>query len=225
MYGYDRKELRLSHGSSATVTFTVEVDFLGDNSWSSYGSFAVQSGQTLTHVFPSGFHAHWVRLKSDTATTASAQFTYGPAAVRDAFLDWARGFGLATGTGRAGLFPADPDSDGVNTLAEFYLGSSPVDPVSIELPALAGDPGDGPLDFQFPHNTSADGVDAVVQTSTTLAPGSWSDRPELPLEVISTSPQADRERLSVLVPPSGAGRLFLRLRIFSQQATQSIPPP
>ncbi len=227
MYGYDRKELRLSHGSSAPVAFTVEVDFLGDNSWSSYGSFTVQPGQVLTHVFPSGFHAHWVRLKSDTATAATAQLTYGPAAIRDAFLDWARGFGLPTGAGRSALFAADPDSDGVSTLAEFYFGSSPVDAASKDLPAVVAGSGEEPLDFRYPHNTSADGVAAVVQTSTTLDAGSWADRPELPTEIISAAPETARERLRVLVPPDPAGRLFLRLRIYPDQPIQSpsIPTP
>ena len=77
MYGYDRKELALSHAASGDVTFTVEIDFLSDNTWSAYDTLTVPAGETITHVFPSGFHAHWVRLKSDTATTATAQFTYG----------------------------------------------------------------------------------------------------------------------------------------------------
>src|SRR5690606_24378063 len=103
MYGYDRKEVRLSHTHTGQVNITLEVDFLGDNTWSPYGTYAVPAGETITHVFPSGYHAHWVRVKSDTATTATAQFTYGPAGARDAFLDWSREKGLPTGRGRAGI--------------------------------------------------------------------------------------------------------------------------
>jgi hypothetical protein len=80
MFGYERKELELSHSHAAPVTFTVEVDFAADNSWSEYARFTVAPGQTLRHVFPDGYSAHWVRVKSDTTTTATAQFTYGPAA-------------------------------------------------------------------------------------------------------------------------------------------------
>jgi hypothetical protein len=80
MAGYDRKELRLSHTHTGVVNFTIEVDFLGDNTWSRYTTLAVNPGQTLAHVFPSGYQAHWARVKSDTATTATAQFAYGPAA-------------------------------------------------------------------------------------------------------------------------------------------------
>ncbi len=77
MYGYDRKELTLSAAGATTIT--VELDFLGDNTWSTYQTFSLSAGQTLTHLFPTGFHAHWVRVKSSATTTATARFAYGPA--------------------------------------------------------------------------------------------------------------------------------------------------
>ena len=80
MYGYDRKVLRLSHTNAAAVTFTVEVDFTADGTWSPYARFTVAPGQTLSHVFPAGYSAHWVRVTSDTPTAATATFVYGPAA-------------------------------------------------------------------------------------------------------------------------------------------------
>jgi hypothetical protein len=80
MFGYERKELELSHASASSVTFTVEVDFAANNTWHRYGQFTVAPGQALKHVFPAGYSAHWVRVKSDTTTTATAQFTYGAAA-------------------------------------------------------------------------------------------------------------------------------------------------
>jgi hypothetical protein len=80
MFGYERKELELSHSNASPVTFTVEVDFAADNSWSEYARYTVAPGQTLRHVFPDGYSAHWLRVKSDTTTTATAQFTYGPSA-------------------------------------------------------------------------------------------------------------------------------------------------
>lgn len=76
MYGYDRKELTLTSSEDASIT--VELDFLADDTWSAYHTFEVKAGETVTHKFPDGFHAHWVRVVSDTETTASAQFTYGP---------------------------------------------------------------------------------------------------------------------------------------------------
>lgn len=80
MFGYERKELELSHSNASPVTFAIEVDFAADNSWSPYAQITVPAGQTVKHVFPDGYSAHWVRVKSDTTTTATAQFTYGPPA-------------------------------------------------------------------------------------------------------------------------------------------------
>jgi hypothetical protein len=80
MFGYDRKVLELSHASSSPVTFLVQVDFAADNTWSEYIRITVPAGETVEHAFPEGFSAHWVRLKSDTTTTATATFTYGPTA-------------------------------------------------------------------------------------------------------------------------------------------------
>jgi hypothetical protein len=55
----------------------VEVDFAADNAWSEYARLMVPPGQTIRHIFPDGYSAHWVRLKADTSTTATATFTYG----------------------------------------------------------------------------------------------------------------------------------------------------
>lgn len=80
MFGYERKVLEMSHTATQPVTFTVEVDVAADNTWSEYGRFTVQPGQTIKHVFPEGYSAHWVRIKSDTAATVTTVLTYGPAA-------------------------------------------------------------------------------------------------------------------------------------------------
>ena len=77
MYGYDKKVLEISHQSEKDVTFTIEVDFLADDTWSTYETFTVPAGETFKHTFPEGYQAHWVRVKSDTETTASVQFCYG----------------------------------------------------------------------------------------------------------------------------------------------------
>lgn len=78
MCGYDEKQLDLSHEQAGNVEMTVEVDLLGNGTWHPYATFTVGSGTTFTHVFPEGYSAHWVRLKADTACTATATFTYGP---------------------------------------------------------------------------------------------------------------------------------------------------
>ena len=80
MFGYKRKVLEFSHTNATPVTFTVEVDFAADNTWSEYARFTILPGQTFRHVFPDGYSAFWARLRADAATTASATFTYGAAA-------------------------------------------------------------------------------------------------------------------------------------------------
>lgn len=76
MTGFDKKVLHLTHTGPDTVEFTVEVDFLGDESWAVYETFAVPGGGYIHHEFPSGFSAHWVRVTLDTAANATAYFTY-----------------------------------------------------------------------------------------------------------------------------------------------------
>jgi len=76
MAGYDRKTISLSHRSKQPVRFTVEVDFLGDGTWRTYETFQVPAGKVLSHEFPAGYSAHWIRLRTDRDTTATAQLVY-----------------------------------------------------------------------------------------------------------------------------------------------------
>jgi hypothetical protein len=58
------------------VTFTVEVDFLGDGTWKVYDTFAVGARGYVHHEFPPGYSAHWVRVTADKGCVATAYFTY-----------------------------------------------------------------------------------------------------------------------------------------------------
>jgi hypothetical protein len=80
MAGYPRKQLALSHAGPEAVGFLIEVDFLGTGQWEKYATFSVGPGETQRHLFLDGYAAHWVRVTSDAATTATAWFTYEPAA-------------------------------------------------------------------------------------------------------------------------------------------------
>ena len=91
MSGYQQKVLQLSHKADHPVTFTVEVDFTADNTWSTYARYIVPPGQVVEYTFPEGYSAHWVRLKADTDTTATAIFSYGPAALETARLHRPKG--------------------------------------------------------------------------------------------------------------------------------------
>ena len=76
MSNYEKKTLTLSHDSQSTVEFTIEVDFLANGQWHTYKTLTVPQGKTLTHEFPIGYNAHWVRVKSSADTKATAQFEY-----------------------------------------------------------------------------------------------------------------------------------------------------
>lgn len=78
MAGYRTKSVALSHNGAEPVTFTIEVDFVGGGPWSAYSTITVQPGKPVTHTFPAGYSAHWVRLTADRAATATATFTYQP---------------------------------------------------------------------------------------------------------------------------------------------------
>ena len=76
MTGYDRKKVELSHDGTQDVTFTIEVDFLCRGTWHTYDQIVVPAGESVTHQFPEGFSAHWVRLTADRSCKSTARFTY-----------------------------------------------------------------------------------------------------------------------------------------------------
>ena len=203
MYGYDRKELTLS--ATSATTLSVEVDFLGDNTWSTYQSFPLAAGETVTHVFPTGFNAHWVRLKSSTTTTATAQFTYGPADARDTFLDWARDHHIATSSGRDAIRSLDPDADGLPHLLEFLTNGNPA----------SHDP--NPISFvnneafiTLRDLTSSDAIFSQLEFSENLT--TWTVRPAgvIPADSQSGVP-GGFTRFRILTHPEQT-KLFVRLR-------------
>ncbi|MFF9144947.1 hypothetical protein ACF1BN_08835 [Streptomyces sp. NPDC014861] len=73
MTGSDKKCVHLENLGAEEATFTVEVDVHGHGRFGAVAQVAVPAGQLPTHVIPSGFSAHWVRIVSDRDTTASAQ--------------------------------------------------------------------------------------------------------------------------------------------------------
>jgi len=75
MNGYDRKRVELSHDAAEEVTITIEVNF-DHTDWRAYQALAVPAGQRVTHEFPAGFAAHWVRVAADKPCRATATFTY-----------------------------------------------------------------------------------------------------------------------------------------------------
>ncbi|MEE8452759.1 MAG: hypothetical protein V3R99_12620, partial [Thermoguttaceae bacterium] len=76
MTGFDKKVVHLTHDSNREVSFTVEVDFLGNGTWKQYTSLSVPAKGYVHHEFPDGFSAHWVRVTVDQDCTATAYFMY-----------------------------------------------------------------------------------------------------------------------------------------------------
>lgn len=74
MTGYDRKTLILNADRDTKLTIEVDVDH--QTGWHAVETVSVGKGEELTHVFPPGFSAHWVRLVSDRDCVATAQFVY-----------------------------------------------------------------------------------------------------------------------------------------------------
>ena len=74
MTGYDQKTLELTAEQDCTITVEVDIDHW--TGFHPYQSFKLKAGETITHQFPEGFAAHWVRVSSDKDTVATAWFTY-----------------------------------------------------------------------------------------------------------------------------------------------------
>jgi hypothetical protein len=75
MTGFDNKSVELSHEESLPIQFKIEVA-INHFEWKHYKTIEVEAGETNTHTFPQGFHAHWVRISTNKDCTATAIFTY-----------------------------------------------------------------------------------------------------------------------------------------------------
>ena len=76
MTGYDEKTLTLSHTEATSVLFTLEVDVDHHSGWHEYKTIEVPPNEAITHHFPEGFQAHWIRVRVDKPCSATAQLIY-----------------------------------------------------------------------------------------------------------------------------------------------------
>ncbi|MBN1480531.1 hypothetical protein JXA70_09695 [candidate division KSB1 bacterium] len=75
--GFDKKVVHLAHNSTDSVTFTIQVDFLGNGTWKHYTSITVSPETGYAHhEFTDGFSAHWVRVKVNRDCVGSVYFIY-----------------------------------------------------------------------------------------------------------------------------------------------------
>jgi hypothetical protein len=73
---YDHRRLSLSHKANGTVTFTIEVDPVGDGYWMKYRDVMVEAGKTFSLDFPPAFQARWIRFKSNKPAVVTAWLEY-----------------------------------------------------------------------------------------------------------------------------------------------------
>jgi hypothetical protein len=76
MTGFDEKVVHLTHDANTAVTFTLEIDFVGDGTWVTYETIEVPPGGYRYHVFEDAFSAHWVRVRVNANCRATVVFVY-----------------------------------------------------------------------------------------------------------------------------------------------------
>ena len=76
MTGFDQKTVHLKHDQNTPVSFTLEIDFLGNGTWVEYETITVPATGYTHHEFPPAFSAHWIRVKTDQDCLGSVYFFY-----------------------------------------------------------------------------------------------------------------------------------------------------
>jgi len=73
---YDKRSLLLSHNSTHSVQFRLEVEPIGHGPWMTYKTIDVPQGKTLHTEFPKSFQSRCIRIVSNTDCEATAWFVY-----------------------------------------------------------------------------------------------------------------------------------------------------
>lgn len=73
---YDQKHLQLSHGSSESIAFSIEVETMGHGPWMKYSEVMVKPGVPYEYNFPESFHARWIRFITEKDCRATAWLEY-----------------------------------------------------------------------------------------------------------------------------------------------------
>lgn len=148
---------------------------------------------------------YWVRVTNSGGSMDSVAATVtvnGPA--QTPLEIWTANQGL-TGPDAEAL--AAPHGDGIPNFVKFALGmpgNAPASPEDLPTAALAG------TTLIFTFHRATDAVRYVVESSTTLAPDSWTVEHAIEKNTVPDSVGAD---ISVEIPMGSASRKFVRLRI------------
>jgi hypothetical protein len=73
---YDKKSLKISHKSSQTVKFKIEVEPIGHGPWMQFKEVEVKPNETFEYTFASDFQARWIRFSADKNCEATTWLTY-----------------------------------------------------------------------------------------------------------------------------------------------------
>ena len=73
MTNYDKKMVSITTDINANITLQVDVDL---NGWHHYMTIPTIAGQTVQHVFPDGYNAHWIRAVANKACKTTVSFKY-----------------------------------------------------------------------------------------------------------------------------------------------------
>jgi len=75
-FNFNNKALNLWHNRSEEVTFTIEVDVIGDGEFRTYKSITVRPGEYYNEEFLDTFNPKWIRMVSDKDCVAMASLTF-----------------------------------------------------------------------------------------------------------------------------------------------------
>jgi hypothetical protein len=73
---YDKKSLKISHTSTTSVTYKIEVEPIGHGPWMMYKEITVKPNETYEHSFANDFQARWIRFSSDKNCNSTALLSY-----------------------------------------------------------------------------------------------------------------------------------------------------
>ena len=79
MTGFDKKTLTLtnhSQNSNSPAVIRIETDLTGTGVWSTFKTFSIPAGETLSFTFPAAFQSYWVRGIAENPAKISAEMKY-----------------------------------------------------------------------------------------------------------------------------------------------------